>query len=64
MNTAALREPETFIVSSIYTALEAGKRQIRKLAWMFERHHDTNGNNTFDYHLGLVSQALNVAARR
>ncbi len=59
MNTLALKQPQTVDTSSkviqekIYAALEAGKKKVKKLSWLFERHPGFAEKNAWDGHLGL-----------
>ena len=59
MNTLTLKQPQTVDTYSkvmqdkIYAAIEAGKKQVKKLSWLFERHPGFVEKNAWDKHLGL-----------
>jgi len=58
MNTVAVKSPQNVDTNSkvmqdkIYTALETGKKQAKKLAWLFEHHPGFDEQNLFDENLG------------
>ena len=64
MNTLALKQPQTVDTNSkamqekIFAALEAGKKQVKKLSWLFERHPGFVEKNAWDEHLGLEVRRL------
>jgi hypothetical protein len=64
MNTATLKTPQivdtdTKVVQDrIFAALEASKKQIKKLSWLFERHPGFVEKNAWDEHLGLEVRRL------
>ncbi|MFV2031715.1 MAG: hypothetical protein ACC663_04400 [Gammaproteobacteria bacterium] len=59
MNTIAVKEIQAPNVdtkameSKIFAALEAGKKQVKRLSWLFERHPGFVEKNAWDEHLGL-----------
>jgi len=59
MNTLAIKQSQTVgtdnkaIQEKIFAALEAGKKQVKKLSWLFERHPGFVEKNAWDEHLGL-----------
>jgi len=42
----------------IYAAIEAGKKQLNKLSWLFERTPGFVEKNAWDEHLGLEVRRL------
>ena len=59
MNTLTLKQPQIDTTSSkdvqdrIYAALNAGKKQLKKLSWLFERHPGFVERNAWDKNIGL-----------
>jgi hypothetical protein len=59
MNTVALKAPQIadtntkVIQDRIYAVIEAGKKQVKKLSWLFERHPGFVEKNAWDGHFGL-----------
>jgi len=59
MNTLAIKQPQIETTNSkvvqdrIYTALEAGKKQLKKLSWLFERHPGYVERNAWDKSIGI-----------
>ena len=64
MNTLAIKQAQTVdtdnkaIQEKIFVALEAGKKQVKKLSWLFERHPGFVEKNAWDEHLGLEVRRL------
>ena len=64
MNTLAIKQSQTVdtdnkaIQEKIFAALEAGKKQVKKLSWLFERHPGFVEQNAWDKHLGLEARRL------
>ena len=64
MNTLTLKQPQTVDSDSkamqdkIFSALEAGKKQVKKLSWLFERHPGFVEKNAWDEHLGLEARRM------
>ena len=54
MNTLAVKQPQIATTNSkivqdrIYAALETGKKQLKKLSWLFERHPGFIERNAWD----------------
>ena len=59
MNTVAIKQAQIDTTSSkvvqdrIYAALDAGKKQLKKLSWLFERHPGFVEKNAWDENIGL-----------
>ena len=64
MNTVTLKAPQTVEIDTkvvqdkIYAVIETGKKQIKKLSWLFERHPGFVEKNAWDKHLGLEVRRL------
>ena len=64
MNTLTVKQPQASIVDTkamenrIYAALEAGKKQVKRMSWLFERHPGFAEKNAWDGHLGLELRRL------
>ena len=59
MTTLAVKQPQIDTTSSkvvqdrIYAALDSGKKQLKKLSWLFERHPGFVEKNAWDKNIGL-----------
>ena len=64
MNTVTLKKAQivdtdtSVIQDRIVAALEASKKQIKKLSWLLERHPGFVEENALDEHLGLEVRRL------
>ncbi len=66
MNTLTLNQPQAVDTDSrvlqdrVVAALKAGKKQLKKLSWLFERHPDFIERNLLDRHMGIEVRRLGM----